>query len=123
MSKRVAALCIVAPLLLAGAPALAAATAETVGELSEQCKSVTDAGPQSVAGMQCLAYIIGIFDAMRSLAANVRDPMLCPPWPTDDAEFARAFRSWAGRYPHRAADYPATPVMDMLEQNFRCRGR
>ncbi len=107
-------------LALAAARAEAAATAETGAELAAQCQVVRSGAADSAPGIKCLAYLIGLFDALRTFSANARDPLICPPQGIDDRTFAEAYLRWAQYNPHRLGLYPVAGAVEAIVQAFPC---
>ena len=118
-------------LLLAGLPARAAVTAETVDVLAQQCRAVNAADRDLPLGeigspdaVQCLAYIIGIFDTLRAFSMNSLDKFVCvPDAAIPETGFAKIFLDWYARNPQDSGLYPTGPVIAALVDAFPCQRR
>lgn len=110
-----------AALLTLAAPAVqAAATAETGTALVTLCQTARTA-PDTPDALKCTAYLIGLFDALRTFSANTRDPLICPPQRLEDAQFAEAYLRWAQYNPRMLDRYPAGGAVEALVQAFSCQ--
>lgn len=118
-------------LLLDSFGARAAVTAETVDVLAQQCRAVNPADRDlpldrigSPDAVQCLAYIIGVFDALRAFGMNSPDRLVClPQTAIPETAFAGYFLDWYAANPQDAQLYPTGPVMASLVEAFPCRTR
>ena len=118
-------------LLFGSLAARAAVTAETVDVLAKQCRAVNPADRDlpldrigSPDAVQCLAYIIGVFDALRAFAMNSPDRLVClPETAIPETSFARIFLDWYASNPQDSELYPTGPVMASLIEAFPCRTR
>lgn len=116
---------------LGWAPARAAVTAETANVLALQCQAVNPADRDLPLGqvgspdaVQCLGYIIGIFDTLRAFSMNSMDKFVCvPDTAIPETSFAKIFLDWYARNPQDAGLYPTGPVIASLVEAFPCRQR
>lgn len=112
-------------------PARAAVTAETAEVLALQCRAVSTESPDVPLGkigspdaVQCLAYVIGVFDTLRAFDMNARDKFLCVPEAAiAETHFAKVYLDWFARNPQHAESYPTGPVIAALPDAFPCRAR
>ena len=107
-------------LLATPAQVRAAATADTGTELLSLCQAARSGG-ESAQGVKCTAYLIGLFDGLRTFSMNSRDPLICPPARIDDEQFAAAYVNWAQSNAHRMREYPVGGALEALIQAFPCR--
>ena len=98
------------------------ATAETGTQLLRYCE-VARVGTESVDGVKCTAYLIGLFDGLRTLSMNSRDRLICPPQGLQDDQFVTAYVTWAQSNSHQLGDYPVAGALEALIQAFPCRQR
>ena len=110
-----------AALMFLPAQARAAGTAETGTELVRLCQAARSGGSASIDAAKCTAYLVGLFDALRTMSMNSRDALICPPQGINDEQFANAYLTWAQYNPHRLPQYPVAGALESLIQAFPCR--
>lgn len=120
MVRFVPLLCAAALLALPATGTHAASTAETGTELVKACEAAKSSDG-SAQGTRCTAYLIGLFDALRTFSMNSRDGLICPPPGLQDEQFAAAYLTWAQYNPNRLSQYPVSGALEALIQAFPCR--
>ena len=118
---RFAPLVCAALLLLPAANARAAASADTGTELVALCEQARSGAEGSIPAMKCTAYLIGLFDALRTFSMNSRDALICAPGAVRDEQFATAYLTWAQYNPNRLPQYPVAGALEALIQAFPCK--
>ena len=108
-------------LLLPTAHARAAATADTGTELVRLCQAARSGADASAEAIKCTAYLIGLFDALRTFSMNSRDSLICPSQGINDERFVGAYLTWAQYNPQRLPQYPVAGALEALIQAFPCK--